>query len=67
MKKSSLIFFEDKRKILKCRLLQFLFGMLRLNQLTQYKFMSPTPPLFLLLADKAEIVELLSLIEHLFT
>ena len=29
--KSSLIFFEDKSKKLKCRLLQFLFGALRVK------------------------------------
>ena len=32
MKKSSLIFFKDKSKKLKCHLLQFLFGALRVKK-----------------------------------
>ena len=31
MKNQDLFSFKDKRKILKCRLLQFLFGALRVN------------------------------------
>ena len=36
MKNQALFSAKDKTKILKCRLLQFLFGALRVNTFTQY-------------------------------